>query len=212
MSTYDALSIHSLLPSAGGGPHPFQHFDTSVRSVMGTRTLLSMQQFIEEAEKECADDAPELEVKRVPIDETKSARQEGIKALKKLFEAFEAQLKWQEEVDQEEGSLSDSQEETPREPLSQPSEPLKGFSSVLSLQEYEDAVDSKREPQLYLCDDWIRPVEVMQKPGKLSARDKARARVAKNFLFVTLMTLSMQDMDRSLRPINMKKMVQNHLH
>ena len=73
---------------------------------MGSRTLLSMQQFIEDAEKECADDVPELEVKGTRNGKTKSARQEGIKALKKLFEDFEAQLKWQEEVDQEDASLT----------------------------------------------------------------------------------------------------------
>ena len=51
-------------------------------------------------------------------------------------------------------------------------------------------MDPKREPQLYLCDDWIRPVEVMQKPGELKPRDKVKARVAKNFLLVTLMSLN----------------------
>ena len=140
-------------------------------------------------DKECADDVPELEVKGTPNGESKPARQEGIKALKKLFEAFEAQLKWQEEVDQEEESLSDSQEEAPVEHLGQPTGPLIGFSSTLSPQEYEDAVDPKREPQLYLCDDWIRHVEVMQKLGELNPQDKAKARVAKNFVLVTLMSL-----------------------
>ena len=91
---------------------------------MWSRTLLSMPQFLEVGEKECADDVPELEVKDTRDAKTKSARQEGIKGLKKLFEDFEAQLKWQEEVDQEEGSLSDSQEEAPLESLSQPIETL----------------------------------------------------------------------------------------
>ena len=87
---------------------------------MGSRTLLLMQQSIEDADKECADDVPELEVKDTHDGKTKSTRQEGIKALRKLFEDFEAQLKWQEKVDQEEESLSDSQEEPPIDSLSQP--------------------------------------------------------------------------------------------
>ena len=33
-------------------------------------------------------------------------------------------------------------------------------------------------------------MEVMQKPGELKPRDKVRARVAKNFLLVTLMSLN----------------------
>ena len=47
-----------------------------------------------------------------------------------------------------------------------------------------------KEPQLYLWDDWIQAVEVMQKPKELQAKDKARARVAKNCLLVTLMSLN----------------------
>ena len=57
------------------------------------------------------DDASELEVKDTSDGKTRSARQEDIKALRKLFEDFEAQLKWQEDVDQEDDSLSDPQEE-----------------------------------------------------------------------------------------------------
>ena len=145
--------------------------------------------FIEDAEKDCADNVSKLEVKDIHDSKTRPARQEGIKALRKLFEDFEVQLKWQEDVDQEEESLSDSQEEAPVDPLSQPTEPLTGFSGILRTQEYEEE-DLKREPQLYLCDDWIRPVEVMQKPGELRPHDKVRARVAKNILLVTLMSLN----------------------
>ena len=95
-------------------------------------------------------------------------------------------------MDQEEESLSDSQEEAPVDPLSQPTEPLTGLSSTLPTQEYEEEMDPKREPQLYLCDDWIRPVEVARKPGELRPHDKVRARVAKNFLLVTLMSLNVE--------------------
>ena len=49
----------------------------------------------------------------------------------------------------------------------------------------------QEEPQLYLCDDWIRPSEVIKKPCALQRpQDKLRARVVKNFLLVTLMSLN----------------------
>ena len=51
-------------------------------------------------------------------------------------------------MDQEERGLSDSQEEAPLDSLDQPIESLTGFSSILSLQAHEDAIDLKREPQL----------------------------------------------------------------
>ena len=39
---------------------------------------------------------------------------------------------------------------------------------------HEEEMDMKREPQLYLCDDWIRPVEVIKKPGELVPHEKFR--------------------------------------
>ena len=103
-----------------------------------------------------------------------------------LFEDFEAQIKWQNEVD--EGSLSDSQEEFSIE--DQAAEPLTSFASLFSPQECEDALSPTKEPQLYKSDDWIQPVEVTPEPGELRTRDKVRARVAKNCLLVTLMSLN----------------------
>ena len=103
-----------------------------------------------------------------------------------LFDDFEGQLEWQNEVDQE--SSSDSQEEIRIE--NQMVEPATGFSSILSLQEYEEALNPRKEPQLYICDDWIQPVEVTQMPRELQPTDRARARVAKNCLLVTLMSLN----------------------
>ena len=94
-------------------------------------------------------------------------------------------------MDQEDDSLSDPQEEAPIVLPSQPTKPPTGFSSILPVQEREEEMDLRREPQLYLCDDWLRPVEVMQKPGELRPREKVRARVPKNnFLLVTLMSLN----------------------
>ena len=88
----------STLPSGGGGSPPFSKIDTSVRSIVGTETLLSVQQFIENAEKECEDDNAELEAKRV--------KQDCVMALRRLFQNFEAQLKGND-VDQMSISSSD---------------------------------------------------------------------------------------------------------
>ena len=123
----------------------------SVRSMLGTQTLLSMRQFIEDAEKEKGSLDAEFEVMDSPeAEQKKSVQHDAIKA-------------W---------SSSDSQEQL--------------FTSILSPQEYEDALSAK-EPQLYLCDDWIQPVEVMLKPQELRSKEKARARVAKNCLLVTVL-------------------------
>ena len=59
LSTFVAYLVYSFPSSfggGGGGARPFQKFDTSVRSIMDSKTLLSMQQFLEDAEKECAGD------------------------------------------------------------------------------------------------------------------------------------------------------------
>ena len=71
------------------------------------------------------------------------AKQEGSRALRMLFDDFEAQIEWQNEVDQ--GSSNDSQEETPIQ--GQTVEPLTGFSSIVSPQEYAEGLNPKKEPQ-----------------------------------------------------------------
>ena len=147
----------------GGGSISFSKNDTSVRSMWGTQTLLSMRQFIDDAQKQRGSLDTELEVMDSPeAEQKKSAQQEAIKALRTLFE----------------GSLSDSQEEFPAV------EPLTSLMGILPPQE-DDVLNPTKEPQLYLCDDWIQPVEVMLRP-----KEKARARVAKNYLLVTLMSLN----------------------
>ena len=47
------------------------------------------------------------------------------------------------------------------------------------------------EPQLYLCDDWILPTKVMRKPRSMTAKEKQRAKVAKNCLILTMMSLEL---------------------
>ena len=75
----------------------------------------------------------------------------------------------------------------------QVADPLAQLSSILPLQEDEDMLTPNKEPQLYLCDDWIQPVEVVRKPKELHAKDKVRANVAKNCLIVTLMSLNVEE-------------------
>ena len=75
--------------------------------MLGTQTLLSMRQFREDAEKERGSLNAELEVMSpAEAEQKKSAQQEAIKALRTLFEDFEDQIKWQNEVNEE--SSSDS--------------------------------------------------------------------------------------------------------
>ena len=87
------MRMPPLLPCGGGGLPSFSNIGASVRSVLGTRTLLSMQQFIENVEMECGDEDSELDAKHAL--DAKSARQDSVKALRKLFEDFEAQLNLQ---------------------------------------------------------------------------------------------------------------------
>ena len=63
-------------------------------------------------------------------------------------------------------------------------------SNAFSLDDKDESLPSK-EPQLYLCDDWIQPVAAMSKPRKLTAREQIKANVAKNCLIVTLMSLEL---------------------
>ena len=52
-------------------------------------------------------------------------------------------------------------------------------------------VPLSKEPQLYLCDDWIQPMAAMSRPRELTAKEKAKANMAKNCLIVTLMSLEL---------------------
>ena len=88
----------SLLPLGGGGSTSFSKIGTSVRSMLGTQTLLSMRQFIEDVEKEKGSLDAELEVMDSSEKEQKtSAQQDAIKALRMLFEDFETQKREKKE-------------------------------------------------------------------------------------------------------------------
>ena len=145
-----------------------------MRSIMGTKTLLSMQQFIERAEPGCESEVAELDAKR--------AKQDCVKALKQLFKDFESQLT------DSEGEAQDQTDQL-QNPVGY--HLLSGMSAqVLKEDELDEGALMFKEPQLYLCDDWIRPVEVIKKPRDLPPQDKHRAREAKNFLLVTLTSLN----------------------
>ena len=105
----------SLLPSGGGGGSTsFSEIEPSVRSMLGTQTLLSMRQFIEDAEQENEKEKDSLDTELEAMDSSTlaqktAAQQDAIKALRMLFEDFEAQIKCLNEVDEE--SSCESQEE-----------------------------------------------------------------------------------------------------
>ena len=56
--------------------------------------------------------------------------------------------------------------------------------------DYGTPISWKGELELYLFDDWILPVRVMRKPALVHPQDKFWVGVAKNFLLVTLMSLT----------------------
>ena len=134
---------------------------------------------------------PELKVKGSYREkETRLARrlptlnQEAIKALRKLIEDFEDQLHYQSEVSEIDTSDDEEVKESPQETI------IDAIAPVIS-EEDNEVPTMPREPQLYLCDDWIQPMATMRKPRELTAREKVKANVAKNCLIVTLMSLEL---------------------
>ena len=103
-----------------------------------------------------------------------------------LFEDFEDQVKYQDEITEESTSESEGSPED-----IQAIDPLSHLSHILPHEEKEDTLIPRREPQLYLCDDWSQPMEVVRKPKELTVKDKMQANVAKNCLIVTLMSLDL---------------------
>ena len=107
---------------------------------------------------------------------------DAIKALRKLIEEFEDQLQCANE-ECEDTTSDEGQEEDPL--------PGKAINSITLVQneEEDDEVSLPKEPQLYLCDDWIQPMTAMSRPRRLTAKEKVNANAAKNCLIVTLMSL-----------------------
>ena len=165
------LHLHVFLRGRGGSAS-FSKIDTSVCSTFGTRTLSLMRQFIEDAEKESEKETgtgvSELNVKDTRCDSNDVSCQEGsttqdkeaIKALKVLFEDFEDRLQYQNEVFDESASEDgEEQEEPPQETTV--------HSAIFSPCDEAREFLPCREPQLYLCDDWIQPMAVLSRPNEL---------------------------------------------
>ena len=123
----------------GGPPSPFlqdsptfSNFGTSVRSTLGTQTLMSMRQFLEDAEKDSKKETStcdaELNVKNTDFTRAHEAQtaddklpevpdkidKEVIRAFRMLFEDFEDRIQYQEEVPED--STSET-EESSQEPV-----------------------------------------------------------------------------------------------
>ena len=181
-----------LLPLGRGGPPlTFSKFGTSVRSLIGTETLLSMQRFIE---KEREDGMTELDAKQDEDAIRLDAKQDedAISALRHLFQDFERQLE-RDALDPDDHMPVSSTEVEEQKP-EQDQVPAVHHAKVSnSTDDEEDEqqdnahTKSEEEPRLYLCDDWIFQVEVMKKPrSPLHPQDKLRPRVAKNLCWSLL--------------------------
>ena len=107
-----------------------------------------------------------------------------IRAFRALFNEFEGQFHSHEEQDT--SSSASESDELQREPVVQ-------AANIQSLQDDENMDEGipRREPQLYLCDDWIQPVEVVRKPRNMTTRETMRANAAKNCHILTLMSLEL---------------------
>ena len=102
---------------------------------------------------------------------------------KPLFSGFEEQ--WYSAMQQESVSSESEVEESQCDPVTQVME------VQLPLNEDLENWIPDKEPQLYLCDDWIQPVMVARKPRTMTAKETMRANVAKNCLILTMMSLEL---------------------
>ena len=84
----------------------------------------------------------------------RTLNKDAIKALRKLFEDFENQLQCQNEGCDD----NTSDEEQEGEP---PQEIAVNSIALFPDDEEDDESFPSREPQLYLCDDWIQPMAAM---------------------------------------------------
>ena len=97
---------------------------------------------------------------------------EVLHAFRALFHGFEEQ--WHYTLQQESVDSESEAEEPQCDPVVRAVE----MQSLLN-EDSENWIPDK-EPQLYLCDDWIQPVIVARKPRSMTAKETMRANVAKN--------------------------------
>ena len=171
-------------------------------STFGTQTLLAMRRFLDEAEFSSYQRMPySSAASQVTKEDTNERSDEDkgevsaedecrqAKAMKEVIRAFRTLLHGYEEqrcADAQQESESDDSEE--EEPVYQES-PRAMMANWIEEEEEEE--HPTREPQRYLCDDWIQPVKVAWKPKTMTAKETKKARVAKNCLILTLMSLEL---------------------
>ena len=187
------------------GP-PFSQFSAdgaSEDSTFGTQTLLAMRKFLDEAElrshqgmlcssvtsqvtKEVTNErSAERKGEDSAEDERRQteAMKEVIRAFRTLLHGCEEQWRYAAQQDSE-SSGSEAEEALCQE------SPYAMMAQLTSEEDLEDGTPD-REPQRYLCDDWIQPVKVARKPRVMTAKETMKANVAKNCLILTMMSLEL---------------------
>ena len=173
-------------------------------STFGTQTLLAMRRFLDDAElcshqrtpisSAASQETREVANERSAEDKGEAsaddecrqteAMQEVIRAFRILLHEYEEQKCF---VAQQESESCGSDVEEAEEALCQESPHVMMAQWAIE----EDRQEPTREPQRYLCDDWIQPVQVTRKPRTMTARERKKANVAKNCLIVTMMSLEL---------------------
>ena len=110
------------------------------------------------------------------------AMQEVLRAFRTLLHEYEEQKCF---VAQLESESCGSEAEEAEEALCQESP----YVMMAQWATEEDGQEPTREPQRYLCDDWIQPVQVIRQPRAMTARERKKANTVKNCLLVTMMSL-----------------------
>ena len=95
----------------------------------------------------------------------RTLNKDAIKALKRLFADFDSPLLCQNE----ECGDSTSDEEQEGKPYQ---ELAVNSMAYYPDDEGDDESPPVREPQLYLCDDWVQPMAAMSKPRVLTAKER----------------------------------------
>ena len=175
---------------------------TSQDSTFGTQTILAMRRFLDDAELHSRQRMPISSAASQATREVtneKGAEGKGeasaedecrqTEAMQEVLRAFRTLLHEHEEqkclVDQQESESCGSEAEEAEEALCQESPCVMMAQSAIE----EDWQEPIREPQRYLCDDWIQPVQVIRQPRTMTAKEKRKANVVKNCLIVTMMSL-----------------------
>ena len=169
-------------------------------STFGTQTLLAMRRFLDEAEFSSYQRMPySSAASQVTKEDTNERSDEDkgevsaedecrqAKAMKEVIRAFRTLLHGYEEqrcADAQQESESDDSEA--EDPVYQESP-----RAMMANWKEEEVEHPTREPQRYLCDDWIQPIKVAWKPKTMTAKETKKARVAKNCLILTLMSLEL---------------------